>query len=444
MAKRNPEEPQLFAKLPPSSIEMEQAVLGAVLLDNKAIDALEDELRPGDFYRNGHAVTYQAMLDMHQMNAPIDILTLIEYLRRHDRIEMCGGMAYIAGLPDLSPASKHAAAYAKIVKNKSVLRGLVGAATEISTRAYEEPDDTAELLDEAQNMIFQIGQGTTTNEVDLTACLGKALEDIEQLTGDTGLLGLPSGIDALDKKTWGFSPTDLIIIAGRPSMGKTALVLSVLLYNVLRGKTCAFFSVEMGGAALAKRIVLNRAGVEVWAQQALSRDQWAALNTASNELIEIKQRLLIDDSAAITPRQLRARARKWKAQRGLDMIAIDYLQIVSNSIPTRNREAEVADMSRQFKQLAKELDVPVLLLSQLNRSAEMVDFKEPKLSQLRESGAVEQDADQVLFIWQAEQNTNISVAKHRNGPRGVVPVNFHKPTGRFMQVDLMPEDWANK
>lgn len=425
---------ELFTRVPPSSLQSEQCVLGAILLDNQAMCEAMEILLPADFYREGHRTVYRAMLDLFERNLPIDLITLTEELKRTDRLERSGGAVYVSSLPDLTPSAAHVGTYAKSISEKAILRDLISTSQKISARAYEEPADPDAFLDESEGAIFDIAnrRSSGAGQVDVGDVLLSATKEIEQISS-VGVIGIKTGLRDVDLKSYGFDRGDLDIIAGRPSTGKTALALQILLNAVLKQNLVGgIFSIEMGNVQLARRALTNLSDISIRPGVALSKIEWDAINYAANQMLDVKERLRMDGQATITPQQIRAKCRRWKARGGLDIAFIDYLQLISNSLSGRNRETEVADISRQMKALARELNIPVVVLSQLNRSVDSRSEKRPKLSDLRESGAIEQDADKVLFTWTDEKNNYyITVGKNRNGPTGDCQVNIKWSTGRF-------------
>jgi len=425
----------LLNRVPPSSVEAEQSVLGAILIDQAVLDDVRDILVPSDFYAHGHRTTYISITELGDRDSRIDITTLIEWLTRKNEIDKAGGAAYIAGLPDRCPAAAHAGSYAKIVRDKAILRKLIAAAHEIASQAYSDPPGLEQFLSECQGTMFDIGQAQTDTQVDIPTAVTEAIKNIEELT-TTGRLGLSTGLKDLDDKSHGLTPGDLHILAGRPGAGKTALALSILRHTVDNGGRAGLFSLEMGQASLVQRLINSEAGVRVKAGYALQKPEWESVMAAANKIRGVADRLLMDTASIITTTQIKSRARRWKSTGALDLLVVDYLQLVSNPLRNRSRESEVAEISKNMKALAKDLNCPILLLSQLNRSGETEDGKAPRLSALRESGAIEQDADMVFFIYSdKEDNNHIKVAKHRNGPTGEIDIHIDWATGCFRCVE---------
>ena len=425
---------ELFVRVPPSSLESEQAVLGAVLIDDAVLDEVRDILSPSDFYRAGHRAAYVAMTELGDRDAKIDLVTLKSYLDQKGELEKVGGPAYLASLPDITPSAANAPVYAKTIREKAILRSLISAVTDIGARAYEEPTDMEQFLADAQAAVFDIGQGQTSTLVDIPQVLKVALSNIEQLT-TTGKLGLSTGLPDLDRISYGLGDENLIIVAGRPGSGKTAFALSVLTNTIDRGGRGGMFSLEMGAPELMQRMVNFESGTRPRPNTPLQKTDWDKIISASNKIRGLRDRMLIDVASIITPTQIKARARRWKSQGPLNLVIVDYLQLVSNPLRNRSRESEVAEVSKAMKAMAKDLKCPVMLLSQLNRTVESRESKAPRLSDLRESGAIEQDADEVFFLYEDDENHCISVAKHRNGPRGTIEVHVDWTTGRFRCIE---------
>lgn len=435
---------ELFQKMPPWSLEAEQGVLGGILLDNKEIHVAMEILEEGDFYREGHRVIYRAMQELFERGEPIDILTLVEQLKREDKLERAGGVAYLASLPDLTPSSNHVGIYANIVRSKSLLRNLIGTAQEIIARAYEDPTEVHEFLDEAEGMIFELGGKKRKSGFYSFKELAKQTIDlIDKISERQGLItGTPTGFKDLDDMTAGLHAGDLIIVAGRPAMGKTALALNIARNAAVEHKIpVAFFSLEMSKDQLAVRLLCMEARINSHSIRHgyVSREDWGKLIRAANVLQDAP--IFIDDSPAISVLEMKSKARRLKTESKVGLVMVDYLQLMRGK-QTRdsNREQEIADISRSLKALAKELDVPVVALSQLNRAVEIRGDKMPRLADLRESGAIEQDADLIIFVHRetgaevsAEERARakIIIGKQRNGPTGVVDLTFLEESTRF-------------
>jgi replicative DNA helicase len=440
-------------KLAPQAVEAEQSVLGSILIDADAILRVGDFLKPVDFYRAQHADIYEAMLALHAQREPIDLVTLGEELQRRDRLTEVGGAAYLTSLMNSVPTAVHAEHYGRIVERKAVLRNLIGAAGRIAAVGYEEANDAEIAIDRAESILFEISQRRTEGGFDsLATLLGQAYDRLEYLHEHRGqLLGVPTGLSQLDALLGGLQPSDLIILAARPSVGKTSMALNIAQHATVReGKKVAVFSLEMSKEQLALRLLSAETGINPRPLQTgfVDETDWSKIATVMNEMATAP--MWIDDSPVLSVMELRTKARRLEAeQRGLDLIVVDYLQLMQSSTPNKdnNRVQEVSDISRGMKALARELKVPVLALSQLSRNVEQRGSAEPRLSDLRESGSLEQDADVVVFLYRdGEQNPDsevelvrAKVAKHRNGPIGDVPLQFRKSNTRFYTVAAREE-----
>ena len=440
-------------RVPPQNIEAEQAVLGAMLIDKEAIAKASEILTSSDFYREAHRVIFNAMLELYNKNEAVDMVTVTEILKRDNKLEDIGGLAYITSLANVVLTAANVKYHADIVAEKSVLRQLVRVSTEIAAMGYEANEDVGTLLDTAESRILEISNRkkkadfTPINDV-----LMESVQNIEKLINNKGgLTGLPSGFADLDKLTSGLHPSDFIILAARPSMGKTALALNIVQNVALRahkkigGEPCsvAFFSLEMSKEQLVNRMLCAEAGIDSQRLRVgeMGDKDWDALWGACD--LMSKAKIYIDDTAGITVMDMRSRARRLKAEHGLDLIVVDYLQLMQGSGKRNNsgdRQQEVSEISRSLKALARELDVPVLALSQLSRSVEARQVKRPMLSDLRESGSLEQDADIVAFLYREDyynpetenKHTELIIAKHRNGPVDTVNLFFHKQFTKFV------------
>lgn len=441
------------SRIPPQNIEAEQSVLGAMMLDKEAIAKASEILTSEDFYREAHRVIFNAMLELYNKNEAVDMVTITDILRRDNKLEDIGGIAYITALANVVPTAANVKYHADIVAEKSVLRQLVRVSTEIATMGYEGSDDVGVLLDTAESRILEISNRKKKNDfTQIKDVLMDSVQGLEKLiTNKGGLTGLPTGFPDLDKLTSGLHPSDFIILAARPSMGKTALALNIVQNVALRAhkqiggepRSVAFFSLEMSKEQLVHRMLCAEAGID---SQRLRVGEmgdkdwdslWAACDTMS------KAKIYIDDAAGITAMEMRSRARRLKAEHGLDLIVVDYLQLMQGSGRksfSGDRQQEVSEISRSLKALARELDVPVLALSQLSRGVEARQVKRPMLSDLRESGSLEQDADIVAFLYREDyydketenKHTELIIAKHRNGPVDTVNLFFHKQFTKFV------------
>ncbi len=436
----------LALKVPPHSIEAEQSVLGGLMIDNDAWLQVSERLTEGDFYRADHRLIFRAIESLAAETRPFDVVTLSEWLDRHGELDKAGGLAYLATIADNTPSSANIAAYADIVRNRSVLRQLIAAGTEICSACYHtEGRDTAELLDHAESLVFEIAEQLARGRRGMTGIkdlLASALDRIDALfQSDSPITGLATGFADLDDMTSGLQPSDLVIVAGRPSMGKTAFAINIAEHAAIKDdKTVAVFSMEMPGEQLAMRMLssLGRIDSHKVRTGKLGDDDWPRLTSAVGLLSEAK--LYIDDTPALTPSELRTRCRRIAREHGLDLVVVDYLQLMQVPGTSENRATEISEISRSLKALAKELGVPVLALSQLNRSLEQRPNKRPVMSDLRESGAIEQDADLIVFIYRDEvydedsQDKGIAeiiIGKQRNGPIGTVRLAFLGQYTRF-------------
>jgi len=428
----------------PHNVEVERSILGAVLLDNQALNAAAQVLVPEDFFGDANRLIYEAMVWLSERSEAIDTVTLREELARRDALERAGGAAYISSLIDGLPAAANVDQYARIIKDKAALRNLIGASNSIIRMALEGVIDTDDLLDRAEHSIFAISESKIRRGfLSVRDLAFDAMKEIEELMerGDY-VTGVPTGFKRLDALTAGLQPGDLVILAGRPSMGKTSLALNVAQHVALEaGGSVGVFSLEMSVQQVIRRLVTAVAQVDAHklATGFLSSADKDHLLDGLHKLSETK--IFIDDSASLTALEMRAKARRLKAEHGLDLLIVDYLQLVRGSIRTDNRNLELGEISRSLKALAKELQVPVLALSQLSRATETRSGHRPQLSDLRESGNLEQDADVVAFIFRPEVYNQedpeleglaeLIIAKQRNGPTGSVPLAFLKPYTLF-------------
>lgn len=431
------------SRIPPQSIEAEQSVLGAMLLDKDAVIAGEDLLKAQDFYREAHAVIFNAILSLAHQGKEVDILTVVEELRRMGRLEDVGGVLYVNELPEHCITPKAIRRHAEIVADKSKLRHLIEAANTIAAQAYEGADETTDIVDDAERRILEVAKDDRKSDfVQMGEAVLQELTEInEKYQNKTGITGLSSGFQKLDIMTSGFQKGDFIIVAARPSMGKTAFVLNIAKNVALGGKkTVAFFSLEMPRSQLVQRLLCSTALLDsqkLRTGRLATQKDWANLQSAASVLMEAP--LFIDDSSGITVAEIRSKSRRLKAEKGLDLIIIDYLQLMQSrgGRASESRQQEISEISRNLKGLARELNVPVIALSQLSRSVESRQDHRPFLSDLRESGSLEQDADMVSFLFReayynkemeaddAQRNrTEVILAKNRNGPVGTVEMYF--------------------
>ena len=434
---------ELRGKLRPQNIDAETSVIGGMLIDNDSIHRVIETVRPEDFYREAHRKIYQAIISLYQKNEPIDLLTVTHELKTAKELDSVGGATYLSSLVDQVPTAAHAAHYAKIIQEKSVLRQLIDSATDIVTRGYEEDGSVDEFLDKAETTIFEIASRKIHQSFwTMKEIVRSSFKTIEQLYEKKQLVtGVPTGFKDLDRLTSGLQPTDMIVVAGRPSMGKTAFALSIAQHASCEANIpSAIFSLEMGKEQLVQRLLCSRAEVDASKLRGgfLSESDWPKLTRAAGILSEAP--IYIDDSPALTVLEMRAKARRLKKEKDLGLVIVDYIQLVRPGMRADSREREIAEISRSLKALAKELHVPVVALSQLNRSLESRQDKRPQLSDLRESGALEQDADVVMFIYRDEVyheesadagKAEIIIGKQRNGPIGRVMLAFRGSYTRF-------------
>jgi replicative DNA helicase len=440
-------------KVPPQSIQAEQSVLGGLMLENTAWDEVADRITEQDFYRRDHRLIYEAVRTLVDQGSPYDVITLSEWLGKHDALEAAGGLAYLGTLAKNTPSAANIRAYADIVREYSVLRQLIGVGTGIAKSGYFPEGRTAkELLDYAEQQVFQIAEQGSRGRagfVRIKDLLATAVDRIDELFHrDNPITGVPTGFTDFDEMTAGLQNSDLIIVAGRPSMGKTTYAMNIAENAAIREKIpTAVFSMEMPGEQLAMRLMSSLGHIDQHKVRTgkLEDDDWPRLTSAVSILAEAP--LFIDDTPALNPTELRARARRLKREHGLGLIVIDYLQLMQvGRGGTDNRTNEISEISRGLKALAKELQVPVIALSQLNRSLEQRPNKRPVMSDLRESGAIEQDADVIVFIYRDEVynpespdkgTAEIIIGKQRNGPIGSVRLTFLGQYTRF--ENFVPE-----
>ena len=442
----------MIDRVPPQNIDAEQAVLGAMLIKKEAIAEVSQILRPEDFYRDAHKIVYEAMLTLFNKNEPADIVTVSEYLNNENLMEKVGGVTFITALANTVPTAANVTYHAKIVREKADLRHLINTATDIAGMAYESSDDVSDVIDKSEKMIMEVANRQNVSA--FTPMRDIVMETFDKINvlyeNKGGLTGIPCGFTDLDKLTSGLQASDLILVAARPSMGKTAFTLNIGAHVALKEhKNVAFFSLEMSKQQLVQRMLCSEGGIDSQKLRKgeLDKTDWSKLVNVANKVAEAP--LYIDDTAGITVMELRSKARRLKAEKGLDLIIIDYLQLMQGRTgkgATDNRQQEISEISRSLKAVARELNVPVIALSQLSRSVESRQIKRPMLSDLRESGSLEQDADIVMFLYREDYydpetvNKNITeviVAKHRNGPVDTVKMFFKKEFTRFNDLSKM-------
>ncbi|MCD1261824.1 replicative DNA helicase [Paenibacillus athensensis] len=441
-------------RVPPQNIEAEQAVLGAILLNGEALITAMERVTSDDFYRGSHQRIFEAMVELAEEDEPVDLITLTSRLANKQQLEDVGGVTYLSELANAVPTAANVDYYAAIVEEKSMLRRLIRTATQIVSNGYASADDIGLLLSDAEQRIMEISQRrSSTGFVSIRDVLMDVFERVEFLYSHKGgSTGIPSGFVDLDKMTSGFQRSDLIIVAARPSVGKTAFALNIAQNVGVRAKeTVAIFSLEMGAAQLVQRMVCAEANVDANRMRTgfLEGDDWEKLTMAIGALSEAQ--IYIDDSPSITVADIRAKCRRLQQERGLGMILIDYLQLIHGRGKGDNRQQEVSEISRTLKQIARELNVPVIALSQLSRGVEQRQDKRPMMSDLRESGSIEQDADIVAFLYrddyydkESEKKNiiEIIIAKQRNGPVGTVELAFLKQFNKFVNMDRSHQEVA--
>lgn len=435
-------------KVPPHSIEAEQSVLGSLMLDNQSWEKTADLLVEHDFYRRDHQLIFRAIADLFEQSQPVDVITLAEYHDKRGELDKVGELAYLGMLARNTPSSANIIAYASIVRERSILRQLIAVGTAISNVAFSpEGKSSEEMLDLAEGQVFEIaekGAKRSGGFIQVKEVLSRVVDRIDTLfEQDSPITGLSSGFNDFDEQTSGMQPADLVIVAGRPSMGKTTFAMNLAEHAAIKSKVpVAVFSMEMPADALAMRMLSSLGQIDQHRLRTgrLNDDDWPRLTSAIALLNEAP--LFIDDTPALTVTELRARARRLKREHGLSMIVIDYIQLMQGSSRSsnENRATEISEISRSLKALAKELEVPVVALSQLNRSLEQRPNKRPIMSDLRESGAIEQDADLIVFIYRDEVynedsaekgKAEIIISKQRNGPIGTVALTFQGKYTRF-------------
>ena len=420
----------LAQRLPPQNLEAEVSVLGGVLLDNEALNRVLEVMKEGDFYRESHRKIFSAILDLYEKSEPVDLITLTEALKKRDALEAVGGVEYLNSLVNSVPTAANISYYAKIVKEKAILRKLINRSTDIISQVYGVSGDVDDFLDQAERSIFEISEDRVRPSFySLKDIIKSSFKTIERLYEKRQLItGVPTGFTKLDELTSGLQPSDLIIVAGRPSMGKTALALDIAAYAAVEGGIpSAIFSLEMAKEQLALRMLCSEAKVDAHRLRGgfLSESDWPKLTRAAGSLSEAP--IFIDDTPGLSALEMRAKSRRMKAEHNLGLVVVDYLQLMRGRADSDTREQEISDISRSLKALAKELTVPVIAISQLNRRVEERGDKRPQLSDLRESGAIEQDADVIIFLYRdevynrSEDNPNkgkaeIIIGKQRNGP----------------------------
>lgn len=442
---------EAVGKVPPHSLEAEQSVLGAMILDKEAIITAMEMISADDFYREAHKEIFEAITELYRKDEPVDLITLSEELKRRGTLEAIGGVTYLAGLSEGISTTANVKYYCEIVEEKAILRRLIKASNTIMAKGYEADEEVNTILDLAEKSIFDIAQRKNHGAfTPIKEVLLESFNKIEELHKNKGgLTGIPTGFIDLDNKTSGLQRSDLVLIAARPSMGKTAFALNVALNSALRGKySVAIFSLEMSKEQLVQRMLSAESHVEIQKIRngELNEDEWPRLVSAMGPLSEAK--IFIDDTPGISVSEMKAKCRRLKMEHGLDMILIDYLQLMRGDGKSENRQQEISAISRSLKGLAREMDCPVVALSQLSRAPELRADHRPILSDLRESGAIEQDADVVMLLYRDEyyhpdtEKKNIGeviVAKQRNGPTGTVELVWLGQFTKFLNLEKYRE-----
>ncbi len=438
-------------KLPPQNIEAEQSVLGSMLIDKDAQLEAAELLNPADFYKDIHGQIFQAIISLSNRGEPVDLVTVCDELEKQQLLEKVGGAAYLASMADMTPTAAHIRYYAGIVREKALLRNMIRAATDIVGKSYGYISNVEEYLDEAEQLIFEVARSRESKGfVSLEDVLSETVQRLEKLYSRKGeVTGLPSGFADLDNLTSGFQSSDLIIIAARPSMGKTTLGLNIAQHIALEAhRPVAFFSLEMSKEQLAQRLLCSFVEIDSHRLRRgyLSTEDWPRVTQALAPLSQAP--LYIDDSAAISVMEMRAKARRLKMEKGLSAIFVDYLQLMRGHEKAENRQQEISSISRSLKALAKEMDCPVIALSQLSRAVEQRTDKRPVLSDLLESGGIEANADLVIFIYrddyynEASEKKNVTeiiISKQRNGPTGKIELLFKDRFTKFVNLSYSRE-----
>ncbi len=450
-------------KLPPQNLEAEQSVLGCLLIDKEAITKVADILRPEDFYKDAHGLILESMYELYEKREPIDLLSLANRLREKNQLEIVGGQSYLASLTNAVPTASHVATYASIIQKKATLRRLLKASGEITELGYQEEEDVDKILDNAEQKLFQISQKyLKQNFIPIKSILSSAFDRIDELHRQGGKLrGIPTGFTDLDNKLAGLQKSDLIVLAARPSVGKTSLALDIARQIAVKEKIpVGIFSLEMSKEQLIDRLLCAEAGVDLWKMRTghLSDkeedDDFPRIGYAMGVLSEAP--IYIDDSATANIMEIRTKARRLKLEHGLGLLVVDYLQLMEGRTLTDNRVQEVAEITRSLKAIARELEIPVIALSQLSRAVEQQTGPAiPKLAHLRESGSIEQDADVVMFIYrksadrkyrfedlspEEQKLAEIHIAKHRNGPTGDIKLFFKEEQASFKNLEKRAAD----
>ena len=442
-------------KLPPQNIEAEQSILGGILLDNEVFHRVLEVLNEDDFYHAAHRKVFLSMIELYENNEPVDLITLTNALKNKNQLDEIRGVSYLTSLVDSIPTTANISYYAKIVKEKSILRRLINKTAEIASMSYDSTGDVDEVLDQAERAIFEISENKIKPSFySIKEMIKHSFKTIERLYEKKELItGVPTGFEGIDRFTSGFQLSDLIIIAGRPSMGKTSFALNIAQYAAIEASVpVGIFSLEMSKEQLSLRMLCSEAKVDAQRLRTgfLSESDWPKLTRAVGSLSEAP--IFVDDTPALSILEMRAKARRLKSEKGLGLIIVDYLQLMRGRVNVERREQEISEISRSLKALAKELNLPVVALSQLNRRVEERHDKRPQLADLRESGAIEQDADVIIFIYRdeiynkSEDNENkgtaeIIIGKQRNGPIGMTKLAFIDKFATFENLAPFTKDF---
>jgi len=437
-------------KLPPQNLEAERSVLGALLIDNDVVFKISDILKSEDFYKNEHKIIYEAMMDLSQNHQPIDVLTLTDLLEKRKKLKEVGGASYVSEVVNSTATSANVVAYAQIIRDRSVLRNLISSGSKIVELGFREERDTTELLDEAERMLFQVTQGFLKETfVPIKDVLAGTFERIDELNKNKGKMrGVPTGYRELDSVLAGLQNSDLVVLAARPSMGKTSFAISIAINAAVNHKVpVGFFSIEQSRDQIVDRMLVSVAGIDSWRLRTgnLSESDFPKIGNSMGILSEAP--IYIDDTPLLNVMEMRAKSRRLQMEKGLGLIVIDYMQLMEGSVQSKkegSRVQEMSEISRGIKAIARELNVPVMALSQLSRAVEMRHPKIPQLADLRDSGSIEQDADVVMFIYREDYYNpetvrkniaDIFVKKHRNGPTGQTELYFVPEQMKFQDIE---------
>lgn len=430
------------AKIPPHNLEAEASILGSLLIDKDAVITVAPILQPEHFYKEAHKRIFRAVLDLYEDREAIDLVTVTDKLKKKKSLKRIGGSAYLASLIEKVPTSAHAEMYAQIVKDAATKRELISAASKLVEVSFDEGKKIQEILDQGEQAIFSLSQRhLKQNFIPIKDVLAESFDRLDELQKkDTSLRGIPTGISDLDDALAGMQPSNLLILAGRPALGKTALALNMAAYAAIERKIpVGFFSLEMSKEELVDRLLVSQGDIDAWRLKTgrLTDRDFTKLSEAMGDLAEA--RLFIDDTPASSVLEMRTKARRLQVEEGVQLLIVDYLQLARSTRRWDSRVQEVSDISQGLKNLARELKIPVLAVSQLSRAVEARGTKEPQLFDLRESGSIEQDADVVMFLYRKEEeeleNINLKIAKHRNGPLRTIPLRFRGERISFFGIE---------